>query len=220
MEVPMENNPTFIIADNQDLTRKGLYFYIKEQYENAKQIEAANKQTLIEWIEHVQQSVAVVDYARFNIQDVDEMRILLQRFPETYWLLLSDEFSDEFVRQLCNFNTIGFVKKTSGSDEIRYALRCAVSHRLFLCHEISEQLLSPVDRSAPENTLTATETEILKLIAQGKSVKEIAAIRISSYHTIVTHKKNIFRKLGVSTVFEATKYAIKAGLTDIADYCI
>ena len=81
-------------------------------------------------------------------------------------------------------------------------------------------MLSPTANKAPEAILTATETEILKLIAQGKSVKEIANIRISSYHTIVAHKKNIFRKLGVSTVFEATKYAIKAGLTDIADYCI
>lgn len=216
----MDIIPTFIIADNQDLTRKGLYHYINEQYESAKLIETANKQSLMQWIEHSDHSVAVVDYAMFNIQDVNEMRILVQRFPDTYWLLLSDEYSDEFVRQLCSFNTIGFLKKTCGSDEIRYALRCAVGHRLFLCHEISEQLLCPVDHKAPENTLTSTETEILKLIAQGKSVKEIAAIRISSYHTIVTHKKNIFRKLGVSTVFEATKYAIKAGLTDIADYCI
>lgn len=214
------DNPTFIIADNQDLTRKGLIHYIKEQFESAKLIEAANKQTLLEWIGHTSESVAVVDYSLFNIQDVNEMRILLQRFPETYWLLVSDDYSDEFVRQLCSFTTIGFVKKNCSSDEIRYALRCAVGHRLFLCHEISEQLLCPVDHKAPENTLTATETDILKLIAQGKSVKEIAAIRISSYHTIVTHKKNIFRKLGVSTVFEATRYAIKAGLTDIADYCI
>ncbi|MCR5568890.1 MAG: response regulator transcription factor [Paludibacteraceae bacterium] len=216
----MENTPTFVIADNQDLTRKGLMFYVKELYESSKLIETSNKQSLFEWIGHCENCVAVIDYSMFNIQDVNEMRILLQRFPETYWLLLSNEYNVEFVRQLCNFNTVGFLQKTCGSDEVRYALRCAVGRRLFLCHEISLELLSPSDPKVPESTLTATETEILKLIAQGKSVKEIAGIRFSSYHTIVAHKKNIFRKLGVSTVFEATKYAIKAGLTDIADYCI
>lgn len=216
----MENTPTFVIADDQDLTRKGLIFYIKELFDSSKVVEMSSKQSLLEWTSHCENSIAVVDYTLFNIHDVNEMRILIQHFPSTYWLLLANEFNIEFVRQLCNFNSIGFLKKSCASDEVRYALRCAVGHRFFLCHEISLQMLSPTANKAPEAVLTATETEILKLIAQGKSVKEIANIRISSYHTIVAHKKNIFRKLGVSTVFEATKYAIKAGLTDIADYCI
>lgn len=88
--------------------------------------------------------------------------------------------------------------------------------------------LSPDNRSVdkqfrrPEHhsVLTATETDILKLIARGKSVKEIAAERISSVHTIVTHKKNIFRKLGVNNVYEATRYALRAGLVELVEYYI
>ena len=68
--------------------------------------------------------------------------------------------------------------------------------------------------------LTVTEIDILKLIAHGKSVKEIALERTSSIHTIITHKKNIFRKLGVNNVYEATKYTLRAGLIEMVEYYI
>ena len=68
--------------------------------------------------------------------------------------------------------------------------------------------------------LTASEKEILKAIASGKTTKEIAEIRHSSMHTIISHRKNIFRKIEVNNVHEATKYAVKAGLVDLSDYYI
>jgi DNA-binding NarL/FixJ family response regulator len=68
------------------------------------------------------------------------------------------------------------------------------------------------------SVLTTTEVEILRLIARGLSVKEIAQERVSSIHTIVTHKKNIFRKLQVNNVYEATKYALRAGLVEMVEY--
>ena len=68
--------------------------------------------------------------------------------------------------------------------------------------------------------LTATEAEIVKAIAQGKTTKEIAEERFSSVHTITTHRKNIFRKLGVNTAHEVVKYAIRAGLVDPSEFYI
>jgi DNA-binding NarL/FixJ family response regulator len=65
-----------------------------------------------------------------------------------------------------------------------------------------------------------TEREVLRLIALGKSVKEVAAERNSSIHTITTHKKNIFRKINVNTIYEATKYALRAGLVEMVEYYI
>jgi DNA-binding NarL/FixJ family response regulator len=76
------------------------------------------------------------------------------------------------------------------------------------------------DKPEVHNVLTPSEIEILKLIARGKSAKEIAAERVSSIHTIITHKKNIFRKLEVNNVYEATKYALRAGLIEMVEYYI
>ena len=80
-------------------------------------------------------------------------------------------------------------------------------------------LMSP-SQNAIHNILTPSEIEILKLICRGMSVKEMAAERVSSIHTIITHKKNIFRKLEVNNVYEATKYALRAGIVDMVDYYI
>jgi transcriptional regulator, luxR family len=68
--------------------------------------------------------------------------------------------------------------------------------------------------------LTKTETEILKEIALGATTREIAEKRFSSFHTVNTHRKNIFRKLGVNNVHEAIRYAMRSGLVDAAEYYI
>ena len=68
--------------------------------------------------------------------------------------------------------------------------------------------------------LTVTEREILKLMALGKTTKEIAAERFLSVYTVMTHRKNIFRKLEVNNVHEATKYALRAGIVDVVEYYI
>ena len=85
---------------------------------------------------------------------------------------------------------------------------------------MAELLLTPETMSDETVKLTRAETEILKDIALGMTTKEIAEKRFSSFHTVNTHRKNIFRKLGVNNLHEATKYAFRAGLVDSADYCI
>ena len=76
------------------------------------------------------------------------------------------------------------------------------------------------EKDDQSNILTETETEIVRAIAQGKTTKEIANERYSSIHTITTHRKNIFRKLGVNTAHEVIKYALRAGLVDSSEFYI
>ena len=83
-----------------------------------------------------------------------------------------------------------------------------------------EAILSQQHEDEKPDLLTATETEIVRAIAQGKTTKEIAADRFSSVHTITTHRKNIFRKLGVNTAHEVTRYALRAGLLDPSEFYI
>ncbi|MBP7985385.1 MAG: response regulator transcription factor, partial [Bacteroidaceae bacterium] len=91
----------------------------------------------------------------------------------------------------------------------------------FICQRMTEILLTPATTVAEDDILlTPTETEILKDIALGMTTKEIAEKRISSFHTVNTHRKNIFRKLKVNNAYEATKYALRAGLIDSAEYYI
>jgi DNA-binding NarL/FixJ family response regulator len=105
--------------------------------------------------------------------------------------------------------------------EIRECLQYASRGQRYICQRVTELLLAPQTKRVEEDVrLTKTEIEILKDIALGLTTKEIADRRFSSFHTVNTHRKNIFRKLGVNTVHEATKYALRAGLVDSAEYYI
>lgn len=96
----------------------------------------------------------------------------------------------------------------------------------FICNHVSNLLLagngssSPTHPTIKDDLLTTAERSILKEIALGKTTKEIAAERNLSFHTVNSHRKNIFRKLGVNNAHEATKYAMKAGIVDLVEYYI
>jgi DNA-binding NarL/FixJ family response regulator len=106
-------------------------------------------------------------------------------------------------------------------SEVREALNAVNRHTRYLSQRALESIIiqQQQEDEAP-NVLTTTEMEIVKSIALGKTTKEIAAERFSSVHTITTHRKNIFRKLGINTAHEAVKYALRAGLIDPSEFYI
>lgn len=219
----MDSVTHFLLADNQDVTRAGLRAYIAETFGQAecRTIDVANKKELIEALTACGGSgVVVLDYTLFDLAGVEELLILVRRFSEVAWLLCSNELSDALIRRLSAEHRVGMILKDCTADEIRAALRHTVQGDRFLCARIADFLLTVRSQPDMSEKLTATETEILRLIARGLSVKDIAAERISSTHTIITHKKNIFRKLGVNNVYEATKYALRAGLVEMVEYYI
>ena len=104
--------------------------------------------------------------------------------------------------------------------DIRDALEAVSHHNRHISQRALEVIINHQQEEERPSILTETETEIVRAIAQGKSTKEIAAERFSSVHTITTHRKNIFRKLGVNTAHEVIKYALRAGLVDSSEFYI
>ena len=93
-------------------------------------------------------------------------------------------------------------------------------HHRFISQRALEVIINQQQEDDHPSILTETETEIVRAIAQGKTTKEIANERFSSVHTITTHRKNIFRKLGINTAHEVIKYALRAGLVDSSEFYI
>lgn len=216
----MNTDTTFIIADNQDITKTGLHGYILAIFGECHVVDTTNKKELMQALTECSNSVVILDYTLFDLNGVEEFLIIENRFPDTHWILFSNELSEDFIRRLSIEKNISMILKENSGEEIRLVLICAAKKKRFLCHQISNLLISGYNKPEVNSCLTVTEIDILKLIAHGKSVKEIAKERISSIHTIITHKKNIFRKLGVNNVYEATKYALRAGLVDMVEYYI
>lgn len=210
-----------ILADRQDITKAGMMYYAKTLAETEYR-QAEDKTELIEQLKEHPDGVIVLDYTLFDINDVEELEILCQRFPMAQWVLFSMELSVDFVRRIVAVSPrFSILMKESPSQEILECLQYAKRHQRYICQRMAEMLLTPIQsRGEEEVRLTPTETEILKDVALGLTTKEIAEKRFSSFHTVNTHRKNIFRKLGVNTVHEATKYALRAGLVDSAEYYI
>ncbi len=209
-----------ILADRQDITRAGLMFVIRElegwTYECAE-----DKAGLLEQLKAHPDSLVVLDYTLFDINDVDELLIIGQRFPKASLLLFCEDLSIDFLRtMIAASRLVSVVLKESPLTEIKTAIQYASHGQRFICQRITELLLTPRQEQKEPVNLTKTEREILIDIALGMTTKEIAEKRISSFHTVNTHRKNIFRKLGVNNVHEATKYALRAGLVDSAEYYI
>jgi DNA-binding NarL/FixJ family response regulator len=210
----------FLLADRQDITRAGLMYVIGLRADDqCKFVE--DKTELMEQLKLVPHSVVVLDYTLFDFNDASELLIFVQRFTQVHWVLFSEDLSVDFIRLvLASSQQISILMKDSPLAEIKAALKYATENRRFICQHTTEQLLSNDNEQHEQVKLTKTETEILKDIALGLTTKEIAEKRFSSFHTVNTHRKNIFRKLGVNNVHEATKYALRAGLIDAAEYYI
>ncbi len=213
------------IADNQDITRAGL-LYVVSQRPGCESKLTSDKTSLIEALKDDSQAVIILDYTLFDINDAAELSIISQRFPKAQWILFSDDLSHDFLREIVLVcPKCGIVLKDCSLAEIREALDFASKGKRYICQQITELLLATPSKEETQQretlpNLTKTELEILRDITLGMTTKEIAQKRFSSFHTVNTHRKNIFRKLGVNNVHEAIKFALRAGLVDAAEYYI
>ena len=211
----------YVIADNQDITKAGILFLLGGMKDVGNITEANNRAELIKELRTTPEAIVILDYTLFDFAGADELLILNERFPKISWILFSDELSEEFVKRiLYSSQSFSFVMKDNSKEEITSALQCAMRKERFICNHVSNMLIGKQTQAPIENILTNTEKIILKEIALGKTTKEIAAERNLSFHTINSHRKNIFRKLEVNNIHEATKYAMRAGIVDMAEYYI
>jgi two-component system, NarL family, response regulator LiaR len=213
----------FILADNQDITKAGILNLLNSIKGIGEIHEAENKKELLSELVQRNDAVVILDFSNFDFLGLEDLQNVCYRFKNTHWLLFSDELSDDFLRQLrINYNRFSVVFKDSGLEEIRKALTFSLKNESFFCEQVTQQMNGKARMlmETQDKILTNTEKEVLRLIALGKTTKEIALERFSSIHTITTHRKNIFRKLEVNSVHEATKYALRSGIIDSAEYYI
>ena len=210
----------YIIADNQELTQFALESLLKKDEENVV-YRAYDKARLIELLKEHESAVVLLDYTLFDFSDEDQLLIIAERFSLSQWILISDELTPQFIRRVVySSHQFSVVYKDGPLSEVREALSAVSRFTRYLSQRALESIIIQQQEEENTNILTTTEMEIVKGIALGKTTKEIAAERFSSVHTVTTHRKNIFRKLGINTAHEAVKYALRAGLIDPSEFYI
>lgn len=211
----------YILADNQELTRFALESLLRQDEENVV-YKASDKVGLVALLKAHESAVVLLDYTLFDFADEEQLLIVAERFNLSDWILISDDLTPQFIRRVVySSHQFSVVFKDGPLSEVREAVSAVDRHTRFLSQRALESIINQQqEEDKSDHILTQTETEIVKAIAQGKTTKEIAAERFASVHTITTHRKNIFRKLGINTAHDVIKYALRAGLVDSSEFYI
>lgn len=215
----MEN--LYILADNQDVTREGLRSFLKVTDPDGRVVEVSNYRKLLEELRNHPRAVVVIDYSLFDFSSVSHLHNIKSGARKSTWLLFSDEPGEHFLRQLLTVDpTISVALKNNTRSQLIDALQSVARGNVYWCDYAESVMGAGVPPVKITDTLTASEKRILHEIALGKSTKEIASEKNLSFHTVNAHRRNIYRKLQVNSVNEATRYALQAGLVDLMEYYI
>ena len=211
-----------ILDDTQFVTNEGVSALLaRTEIEHI--IRVKTRKELQEKLSAYPDALVVLDYTLFDFISMQQMLIVKTAARASMWILFSNELGEVFLRYVLQSDpTISVVMKNDSPAEVLAALQNSVHGIPYIC-EYAEQILqneTPADAAETPIHLTASERIILHEIATGKTTKEIAYEKNLSFHTVNSHRKNIFRKLEINNVHEAIKYAIRAGIFDVAEYYI
>jgi DNA-binding NarL/FixJ family response regulator len=165
-----------LLADPQDITRAGLLWLCAQMGDTIEGecITVTDKPSLVQNLKQNPESLVVLDYTLFDINDVDELSIICQCYPESQWLIFSDDLSIDFIKQAAAIShRISILFKDSPMSEIRQCLTTILSGNRYVCQRVMELLLAPrtAEQSPGTADLTPTEREILHDIALGMTTR-------------------------------------------------
>ncbi len=214
-------NTNIIIADLQYLTRMALERIIAEKFSVSGTIGSKNE--LIEFLGHIEAELLIIDYNLFGIDYIRELAELKKKFPSLRILICVNDVNYGEIKNLSAIDINNIILKSVDEDELMTALDFTLKGKNYYSQDILSLALvkNNEDQGLDETAhLTSTEIEIVRLITKGMTAKEIATFKNISFHTVMTHRKNIFRKIRVNNVSELMIYAIKKGWIDNIEYYI
>ena len=214
-----ETKATLILADNQPITRLGIINLWRRFIPEGQIIFVKDRAELLHTLAKHQEVIIFLDYTLFDFASFEAMLITSMRYNRSRWILFSDDLNESFVRRIVSERHFSVLFKDDTIEDISLALQSGIAKKQFLSERVKIMLKNKKEKN-DMIPLTSTEIEVLKSIVQGKTSQAVAEERNLSVHTIATHRKNIFRKIGVNNVLEATKYAIKIGIIDMTEYYI
>jgi DNA-binding NarL/FixJ family response regulator len=211
-----------IIADNQFLIVESLQKLLSDSFNGTTGDIVSNKYDMVRILKQYPRVLLILDPNLMDFDNLSELRGILQEH-KCKVLVLTNILSKNDITELIAAGIKNILLKTAEREEILTALRSTLAGKKYFCQEA----LDIFTEIAPEKglvketgSLTHTETEIVKCIAEGLTTKQIAMHKHISFHTVMTHRKNIFRKLNVNNASELVMYAIRAGIIDTIEYHI
>ena len=209
-----------LVADDHPLVRSGLRQVIDREPDLAVVAEAADGAEAVERALAEEVDLAILDVAMPRLTGLQAAEELARRRPETVIVMLSMYDNEQYLLAAVRAGASGYLLKSVADEKVVAACRAVLRGERFLYPSTASartrKYLEQLDQGevAPRDVLTRRESEVLKLVAEGRSSKEIAATLVISTKTVDRHRANIIEKLGVRDRVGLTRYAIREGLSE------
>ena len=214
---------SIILADDHKIVRDGLRGLLEKEIDLKVVAEASDGREAVDLVQELRPDLVVMDIGMPNLNGIEATRQIRHDFPHTRVIALSMHSRAQFVGHMLEAGARGYLLKDCAYEELVKAVRTVLANRVYLSKGITGFVVDDYVRhraTAQKTTtvaLTPREREILQLMAEGNSTKEIAHDLHVSVKTVETHRQHIMEKLDIHSIAGLTKYAISEGLTSLDD---
>lgn len=208
-----------LVADDHEVVRKGLIAILEQQ--PAWQVcgEACNGREAVEKARQLMPDVMVMDVSMRGLNGLEATRKIVKENPATKVLILTLEDSSQLVRDVLDAGARGFLLKSDSGSELVAAVDALLRGKTYFTSKVAALVLDGYLRGTPfsgvRSLLTAREREIVQLLAEGSSTKEVAGVLGLSVKTAETHRSNIMRKLQLHSVSSLVLYAVRHNIVHV-----
>ncbi len=205
-----------LVADDHGIVRKGLRFLLERQPEMEVVGEAAEGREAVRLSDELKPNVVIMDVAMPQLNGIDATSQIMKSNPNTGIVMLSMHADESYLVRALSAGAKGYLLKDAAEVDLVRAVQVVAQGRPFFCPQIAQSLLEDYVRSLQQRglqdsyeLLTDREREVLQLLAEGKSNKEVATILDLSTYTVETHRTNLMHKLNLHNTAEIVLYAVR-----------
>ena len=209
------DNIRILIADDHPMMREALKTALEDEKDMVVIAEASNGYEAISLVAVHHPDIVLMDLLMPVMDGITAIGILRRELPDTEVIALTSVLEDSSVIGAVRAGAIGYLLKDTESDELCRAIKAAAAGQVQLSPKAAARLMREVRAPESPETLTERETEVLRLLAQGRSNKEIAHDLTIGEKTVKTHVSNILSKLSVPSRTQAALYAVRIGLVTL-----
>jgi DNA-binding NarL/FixJ family response regulator len=209
-----------LLADDHKLVRAGIRSLLERVPELEVVAEASDGKEALQLVERHQPQVVLMDLSMPELNGLEATRHLTKVFPDVRVIILSIYSDEEHVYQSLRAGAAGYLMKGAATDELELAVRSVARGETYLSPPVSKPVIMEYIRRTniglnPREGLSPRQTQILKLIAEGETTKQVALHLAISVKTVETHRSALMKRIGVRDVAGLVRYAVKVGLVDL-----
>ena len=211
-----------ILADDHKIVLDGLRSLLNKRSDVEVIADAGDGRSTVELARKLSPDLVIMDISMPDMNGIEATRRILSENPKIKVIGLSMHSDRRFVVEMLKAGVSGYLLKDCAFEELANAIHSVMKNQIYLCPPIAKTVtedylhrLDPTNASSVYSILTPREREVLKLLSEGKTTKQIAYILGLSGKTVETHAQKVMKKLSLHSIAELTKYAIREGLTSL-----